>query len=61
MHTEGFPKVNVPCIQDQCIMITEKISSEDDELSDDQEAYHQARSKDINYRYHELFLEYKDS
>jgi len=48
MHTKESPKINVPCIQNQSVMITKKVSSGDDELSDDQEDDHQSRSEDIN-------------
>jgi len=42
-------------------MITERVSSEYDELSEDQEVNQRSRSKNINHGYLELFAEYEDS
>lgn len=37
MYTEESPRISMPYMQDQCLMITKKVSSEYDELLDDQE------------------------
>jgi len=44
INTKESPRVNVPYMQDQCLMIIEKVSSDYDELSEDQEVDQQSRS-----------------
>lgn len=61
LHIDGLLRMNLPCIQDQCVMVTKKVSLEHDEILDDHEVYIQSRSKEINSQYPKLFVEYKDS